>query len=117
MQRYQWNFVPLPNTTGPGFLTSAIEASTGGAYALEGTATGRVWQGPTRAVRLTEQNGVDYFVQFATASTLALPSSVDAMLVLGGVSEVFKVMPNWTHIGIKSAGTTAVVNVTLGYGV
>ena len=115
-QRHNWPFTPLTNTTAPAFMSSAIEG-TAATYALEATTTGRIWQGPSgRSVRLTEINGVDYFVNFGTASTLTLASTVDSMLVLGGVSEVFQVHPNYTHISMVSAGTTLTVNVTLGYG-
>lgn len=109
---YLYPFQPIQGTTAPAFSSSALE--TGAAlYALESTGV-REWRYPTsRAIRLTEFSGGDYFVVTGTSDVVAAVGT--GMGVLGGVSEVFRVEAGITHISIVSS-TTVVVNVCLGTG-
>jgi hypothetical protein len=116
-QRHQYSFHRVVGTTAPSFTMGATDVFASTASVLESTALGRQWQGPSgRVVRLAEDKGIDFHVNFGTSTIIA--ASTDSMLVLGGTVEDFKVEPSDTYIAIKSVSTStgAVVNITLGYG-
>lgn len=105
-------FTPVISTA-PAFASSAF-ATTHHEYALESTALGRVWQGPSgRAIRLSEISGGDYSIKVGTSDAVA--ASSDSILCLGGVVEEFGVPPDATHISVVSS-TTITLNITLGTG-
>lgn len=113
-QRFNYPFTAVISTA-PSFLISGTLAST--AQALESTAVNRKWQGPSsRAVRLCESSGVDYYIKFGSSTVTA--ASTDSILVLGGTETVITPPVNATYIAIKSisTATAAVVNVTIGTG-
>lgn len=113
--RYQLPFHHI-DSTAPSFQSAGSVASS--ANALESTAIGRTWDGPaSRAVRVAESSGIDYYLAFGSSTLVAVSS--ESMLVLGGTVEIFHpIVPSITHIAILSVSTStaAEVNVTLGYG-
>ncbi len=114
--RSRQNFEPVVSTA-PSFRVGATNVFTSTATAFESTAIGRVWQGPGgRAVRVGEENGRDYYVNFG--SSLIAANATDSILILGGTVETFSLRPSDSYIAIKSVSTStgAVVNVTIGYG-
>lgn len=115
--RYDFPFQPIRNSTAPSFEVTSSGFTGTTAQALESTAIGRTWEGPSgRAVRFAESSAVDYFVNFG--SSLIVAASSDSMKVLGGTVESFFIQPGQTHVAIRSISTStdALVNVTLGYG-
>lgn len=110
-QRGLFSFYPVRSTE-PSFNSTVAGANA--FFALESTATNRVWQGPSgRAVRLSSKAADDYSVVFGT--TTAVATSSGAILILGGTVETFRLEAGNTHIAIVSS-TDVSVNVTLGYG-
>ena len=110
-QRGQFSFYPV-NSTEPAFNSSA--GSTTVSFALESTATNRVWQGPSgRAIRLSSKAADDYSVAFGTSDVVCVSSA--CILMLGGTVETFMARANWTHMAI-AASTDVFVNCTIGYG-
>lgn len=114
--RHMYPFMPVRGTTAASFNSTSL-GPTSTFVALESTALGRVWAGPTgRAIRLCESSGIDYFIALGTSTVEA--ASSDSMKILGGTVETFHVAPGQTHIAVLSGSSTtaAEVNVTLGYG-
>ena len=114
--RFVYPFHRVFGTTAPSFEAGATDVFASTASVLESTALGRRFQGPNRIVRLSEDKGIDYHINFGSSTVVA--ASTDSILVLGGTVEAFKLQPSDDYIAVKSVSTStgAVVNVTLGYG-
>jgi hypothetical protein len=96
------------SSSAPGFNSSAADNI---ALEVEGT---RAWQYPSnRTVRVTSRAADDFYICFGASGVTA--ASTASMLVLGGVSEVFSVLPKMSHVAIASS-TDVTVNFTLGHG-
>lgn len=111
--RYDQTFYPIRSTE-PSFNMTLSTASS--AVALESTAAGRYWAGPSgRAIRIMESSGVEFFMQLG--SSLAVAVSTGSMRLLGGVAETFHVEPGLTYIALMTDSTqVSNVNITLGHG-
>lgn len=108
---FLYPFQPLKNSTAPAFESTADN----NAVLLPIESTGiREWQFPTsRAVRLAEKTGADYYVKFGTSDVVA--ASTNSMLVLGSAVEIFRLEAGQSHMSIMSS-TSITVNITLGVG-
>ncbi len=114
LTRFSTPFKPVTGTTAPSFNTGTVD-STSLSFALQSTALGRVWQGPSnRAVRLASIAAADYSVAFSSSSGIVASSS-EGLTVLGGTVEVFAIPPDVEFLAIASS-TDVAVNVTPGYG-
>lgn len=112
--RQTYPFRPIRSTAASFNIGSTLVfGSTTSAFQSTGT---REWSGPQRDIRLSEDLGVDYYVNFGSSDITA--SSSGSMLLLGGTVETFHIEPALTHIAISSISTStgAKVNVTLGHG-
>jgi hypothetical protein len=104
-------FHALRNSTAPAFQSTASDTAV--LLALESTSL-REWQFATsRAVRLAEKTGADYYVKFGTSDVVA--ASTNSMLILGGTVEAHRVDTGQTHISLYSS-TDVTVNICLGTG-
>ena len=104
-------FQALKNSTAPSFESTA--STTAVLLALESTSV-REWQFPTsRAVRLAEKTGADYYVKFGTSDVVA--ASTNSMLALGGTVELHRIEAGQSHMSLYSS-TDVTVNITLGTG-
>lgn len=114
MNRSEKPFTPV-DSTAPSFEVESSATSV--ATALESTAVNRYWRhGPgSRAIRLATGSSNDYY--YSLGSSLAVAASSDSVLMLGGTVEIFTpVKASVTHIALITTGSTATVNITLGYG-
>lgn len=103
-------FQQLPSTA-PSFTMTVTTTSTASLTAFESTV--RKWTGPhSRAVRLSETSGADYWVNFGSSTIVA--ASSNSMLVLGGAAEVFCLTPSMAYITAVATTTAVSVNVTCG---
>ncbi len=110
LSRGQYAFYPV-NSTEPSFNSTS---GSSGLYALESTATNRVWQGASgRAVRVSSKAADDFSVAFGTSDIVATSSG--SVLVLGGTVENFFSRVGWSHIMVFSS-TDVTANISLGYG-
>lgn len=110
-QRWQTPFNTVRSTE-PSFDSTAD--SSAAAYALESTATGRVWQGPSnRSLRISSKAADDFRIALGPSTVVAV--STGNVLILGGTVEVIHVHAGDTHLAVVSS-TTVEANFTLGYG-
>lgn len=114
--RQSYAFRPIRGTTAPSFEIGATNVFASTASAFQSTGVSRIWAGPIRTIRVAEDKGIDYHLNWGSSDVVA--SSSDSLLILGGTVETFHIEPNLTHVAIKSLSTStgAKVNVTLGYG-
>ena len=119
-QLFETPFQPIRESTSPSFRASGDDTAavfgfeSSGPNAKHATAV-RKWDYPTsRAIRLTQKSGNDYYVQLGSSLAVAAADGT-SMLVLGSESVILAVQAGINSISFISS-TDYEVNVTLGYG-